>query len=83
MHHAAQIVIEKFGGPARIAELLKVDVSRVYRWTYPADRGGTDGLIPTKHQMRLLALAREHGVPLSPDDFFATSGDAPSGSEAA
>jgi hypothetical protein len=66
----AEIIIEKFGGHARIAEILGVDVSRVYRWTYPEDRGGTGGLIPQKHQSKLLAEARSLGIGLTPADFF-------------
>jgi len=47
-----------------------VDVSRVYRWTYPKNRGGTGGLVPAKHQARLLQLAREAGRQIEPSDFF-------------
>lgn len=66
----AERIIEKFGGAAKLAELLQVDVSRVYRWTYPADRGGTGGLIPTKHQHRLIEIGRDHGIKIAPADFF-------------
>jgi hypothetical protein len=47
-----------------------VDVSRVYRWTYAKDVGGTGGHVPTKHQQTLLDRAREAGIDLSPHDFF-------------
>lgn len=67
----ARAVIRKCGGHAAVAEILGSDVSRVYRFTYPRVRGGTNGLIPAKHQHRLLAAARERGFALSPDDFFA------------
>jgi hypothetical protein len=66
----AEIVIEKFGGHAVIAEVLGVSVSRVYRWTYPESRGGTGGLIPQKHQAPLLNAAREKQIELAPVDFF-------------
>lgn len=66
----AEIVIEKFGGHAAVAELLKVDVSRIYRWTYPRKKGGTDGLVPQKHQAPLMAKAREKQIDLRPADFF-------------
>lgn len=66
----AELIIGKFGGHSKIAEVLGVDVSRVYRWTYPEDRGGTGGLIPQKHQVRLLEAAPELGIELAPADFF-------------
>lgn len=64
------MVIEKFGGYAPVAEILGIDVSRVYRWTYAPDKGGTGGTIPQKHQIPLMAAAREKGIALSPADFF-------------
>lgn len=48
-----------------------VHVSRVFRWTYPKERGGTDGVIPAKHQAALLDRARAAGIDLTPNDFFA------------
>lgn len=69
----AASIITKCGGPKAVAEMLKVDVSRVWRWTYPKDRGGSDGRIPGKHHANLLALAQERGIDLQPKDFFASS----------
>lgn len=66
----AQRVIDKCGGPAKVAEMVGVHQSRVYRWTYPKDRGGTGGTIPSKHQEKLLNRARRRGINLSPADFF-------------
>ena len=56
--------------------MLGVDVSRVYRWTYPRSRGGSDGVIPARHQARLLSEASKRGLPLRPDDFFPKRGEA-------
>lgn len=53
-----------------VANMVGVSISRVHRWTYPKDRGGTDGLVPSKHQQPLLDKARELGISLSPADFF-------------
>ncbi|MGP9819229.1 hypothetical protein ACTZWW_04370 [Salinarimonas sp. NSM] len=50
--------------------MLGVNVSRVYRWTYPVARGGTGGVIPARHQAKLLTTARERGIELEPADFF-------------
>jgi hypothetical protein len=66
----AKHVIEKCGGPEKVAEMLGCHVTRVYRWTYPAERGGTGGIIPSKRQGALLVAARARGIDLSPADFF-------------
>lgn len=58
------------GGYAVIAGWLKIDVSRVYRWTYPKERGGTGGIIPAKHQQTLLEKAQAADIRLKPADFF-------------
>lgn len=70
MDTPARTVIDKFGGHQAVAEALNLDVSRVYRWTYPRERGGTGGHIPAKQQVALLDAARARGIDLSPGDFF-------------
>jgi hypothetical protein len=70
METPAARVISKFGGHKAVASAAGVDVSRVFRWTYPASRGGTDGVIPTRHQQRLLNEAHKQGIDLRPEDFF-------------
>lgn len=65
-HH----VIEKCGGAAKVAEMTGVHVSRVYRWTHAKEKGGSAGVIPSRHQQTLLREARERGIELSPADFF-------------
>ena len=70
MSNVAAHVIEKCGGHRAVADMAGVDVTRVYRWTYSRDRGGTGGIIPTKHHQQLLRVARERGVDLEPADFF-------------
>lgn len=71
MQSAAQAIIDKCGGHAVVAEICGVHVTRVYRWTYPRDRGGSAGSVPTRHQAQLLAGARARGIDLRPEDFFA------------
>lgn len=66
----AKHVIDKCGGPDKVAEMCGCHVSRVYRWTYPIERGGTGGLIPTRRQTTLLEQARARGIDLTPADFF-------------
>ena len=70
MRNVAEQVIEKCGGHQTVAEMAGVHVSRVHRWTYPKNRGGTGGLIPTQHQQTLLNEARKRGIDLGPPDFF-------------
>lgn len=72
----AHCVIEKCGGGdfsrgvAIVAQITGVHSSRVHRWTYPKERGGTGGTIPAAHQQAILNGARERGIPLAPEDFF-------------
>lgn len=68
-------IIGKFGGARRLAELLtdaagtKVAPSIVYRWTYPRDRGGTHGFIPTQKVPQIMQLADLLGIELTTDDW--------------
>lgn len=64
-------VISKCGGVKRVSDWLGLDLSAVYKFTYPRAKGGTDGVIPARHQAVLLQKARETGVDLKPEDFFA------------
>jgi hypothetical protein len=66
----AQAVIQKFGGPSAVAELLGIHRTRVSNWQRPQSSGGTGGLIPAKHQQRLLDAARERGLDLKAEHFF-------------
>lgn len=65
----ARSVIAKMG-VERVSAVTGKHISRVYRWMYPKDRGGTGGIIPQGDAFRLLAHARSEGIELSPDDFF-------------
>lgn len=70
MTNIAINLIEKLGGVSAVATTTKVHVSRVYRWTYGKERGGTGGEIPKKHWPALIAAARQRGIELSHEDFF-------------
>jgi amino-acid N-acetyltransferase len=72
MSTAAENIIRKFGGAASLAAKLGLAPSSVHRWTYPQSKGGTGGRVPSSQQVRLLELARQDGVDISPDDFFAS-----------
>lgn len=70
----ADHVIQKCGGAPIVSEIAGVDVSRVYRWRMEKSKGGTGGLIPSRHHAAILTGARARGVDLSPDDFFPLHG---------
>lgn len=38
--------------------------NRIRRWTYPKDRGGTGGLIPTNLLGKLISEAKRRGINL-------------------
>ncbi len=57
-------VIQKFGSQQRVAELLGIWQTAVSGWV-------RRGAIPARRQQELLRVAAEHGIALSPADFFA------------
>lgn len=72
----ASKIIEMCGGFAVVAEICQRSEVRVRRWTYPKERGGTNGLIPAECQGPLLRGARARGIELHPAHFFLRSEDA-------
>lgn len=52
-----------------MARLLEFEASRVYKWTYPRSRGGTDGLIPPPVVPRIQTLAELEKVTLTDSDW--------------
>lgn len=70
MLEPAHSLIRKCGGFAAVARMTGRSEVRVRRWTYPVDRGGTGGMIPTEVHERLMLAARAEGVDLRPDDFW-------------
>jgi len=74
MAEPATTIINRCGGVSVVAEWLKLNPTSVQRWTYPKERGGTGGLVPSKRQEALMRAAREHGKVLRPEDFFRLDG---------
>ena len=70
MLNPAAHIIAKCGGPEAVAAMVGIHPSNVHRWTYPKDKGGTDGRVPTRHHRKLIEAARAKGITLTPDDFF-------------
>lgn len=66
----AQRVIEKFGSARKVAKAMQINVTTVYRWTYPRSKGGSDGLIPTEALRGVLMAARLEGIVLTPEELL-------------
>lgn len=64
----ADLVIERFGGVCALARLLLKNPSTISRWRKSRDEGGTGGLVPSQSQPRLLELAAERGIRLTPTE---------------
>lgn len=76
MLHPASHVIEICGGFDVVAEMVDRHPTRVRRWTYPKNKGGTGGLIPADMQVVLMREAEKRSINLTPSDFFAQPQDA-------
>lgn len=66
----ASTVLAKIGGVEVAASITGKHVSRIYRWTYPREKGGTGGVIPHEDATKLLKHASENKLELTPADFF-------------
>lgn len=69
----AERILLKFGGARRLAIVLKTmgrprDPATIYKWTYPRERGGTGGIVPTKVWTDIIDAARFDGIVLTMDD---------------
>ncbi len=70
----AERIINKFGGVPNLVKALETagrprHRQNIYRWTWPRERGGTGGVIPTSALEDVAEAARIEGVLLTPDDF--------------
>lgn len=69
----AASIIDRFGGPDAVQEITGADRTRVYRWTQPREKGGTDGIIPLKPAQKLWAYAKANRLDI-PSDLFLSAG---------
>lgn len=67
----ASTIIEICGGFRAVSKMTGRDETRVRRWTYPKEKGGTGGLIPAEIAQVLMSKAIATGIPLTPEHFFA------------
>ncbi|MEO9297594.1 hypothetical protein [Devosia alba] len=72
----ASSIIAKFGGNAKVAQILGAHPARVAKWKQPLSKGGTGGLIPIKRVNKLLAAAQAMDIPLTARDFLPVEGEA-------
>jgi len=68
MMNPAKTVIKICGGVDAVAEMTGRHRSRVHRWAYPKEKGGSDGFIPSEVAATLLEKASHLG--LRPEHFF-------------
>lgn len=66
----AATIIDRFGGPDAVQQITGASRTRVYRWTQPKSKGGTGGMIPTPHALKLIAHAKEAGLPITAEHFL-------------
>jgi hypothetical protein len=63
-------IIAQLGGATNVSKALGVSYSQVRKWTWSKERGGTGGLIPQRHHIPVLDLARALNKPLVASDFL-------------
>jgi transposase-like protein len=76
MTSPAEKIVERLGGSTKVAAIVGVNRTQVWRWRREKEAGGTGGLIPHQHYAKLLAYAQEHGIPLTGDDFMPAPAEA-------
>lgn len=67
-YNQAQKIVARFGGEAKLAQLIGVSRITVYRWQYVRPYG-SDGLIPTIQIEKIKGVARLEGILLRPEDW--------------
>ena len=72
MFDQANRIIRKFGGARRLAAVLRYEPSRVYKWTYSREKGGTGGLVPAASVTAIQAAADLQGIALTDSDWAPT-----------
>ena len=66
----ARSIIASLGGPYAVRGITGRHLSRIYRWMYPKEAGGSGGLIPLTEARKLIDAAHARGVQLTADDFL-------------
>lgn len=66
-------IVRKLGGPKTVSSIVGIHRTRVYKWMYGREVGGTGGQIPFRYAPALIAAARQAGIALSAEDFLPAS----------
>lgn len=66
----AEYIIHVFGGITAAANAIGLDKSSVHKWKRPKENKGCDGLIPTHAQQKIIAIAKEKGLDITPNDLI-------------
>jgi hypothetical protein len=66
----ARSIVRKLGGEAVAAKITGVAFSGPYRWQYPREAHGQDGMIPVEHIPKIVRYARRKKLPIDLPDFF-------------
>ena len=61
----ADKIAAKFGGQVPMAEAIGITQSTIAQWNR---RSG--GIVPARHQQKILDAAKERGLDVTPADFF-------------
>lgn len=72
---AARICV-KFGGAAELWHALNKlppqyhrERTAIYKWLYPREQGGTDGMIPRSAEIAVKMAARQAGIYIAPEEW--------------
>lgn len=62
-------IAAKFGGFPKLAKAVKRTPATVYRWSYPKNRGGTGGVIPSSATAAVIAAAKRRNIRIPAADW--------------
>jgi len=63
-------VIHQFGSQAALARAINKTPPTISKWKKPSCRGGNDGLIPSKAQIKILTVAAKMGIDIKAEDLI-------------
>lgn len=71
----AELVLVAMGGLTALARALRKDVSTVFRWRLPRNKGGADGRVPAKNFFPIWCALVQKGEPMTLEELVFTSGE--------
>lgn len=69
-YEPADTIIKSLGGPTYVAKLVGKSLHTVMRWRMAREKGGTGGVIPSRHVPILMRDVRRRNVQISADLFI-------------